>query len=265
MGNEVLKNGVWGFSPDRDNAKSVAMLFGATGQTQRITGVMADYSATVAAIQTVSLFKSTSTTDTGPVTTPTLARGSTDTAVASIAFQYAIAKTMYQKAAVAAGTALAAGTIPTNKWGIYLFSINAAGTIVSTAGAANFTTGYATEAAAIAALPATPGTTSPASSASMGYVTVQTKVGSPFIGGTDSLAGGAAGNIANATNYTNTTALAPTTVLLPAHRWNFTNGPFYWNYPTIVRGDPGGAVSAELQASGTGGTTGRIILLGYAD
>lgn len=138
------------------------------------------------------------------LTSPELGIGSTKTNVANVAFDFqigaaaALVNTFKKKAAVAAGTALAAGTIPQDKWGLYLFSIAANGTITSTAAAANFTTGYATEAAAIAALPATP-----ASSAAMGYVTVQTKVGTTFIGGTDDLNGGAAGNIANATNYYN--------------------------------------------------------------
>ena len=125
-----------------------------------------------------------------------LSRGSTDTAVASTGFHYAISGVPYTKAAVAAGTALAAGTIPQDKWGAYLYSINAAGTVTSTAAAANFTTGYDNEAAAIAALPSTPG-----SSYAVGFVTVQTEVGSTFVGGTDALAGGASGNPANATNY----------------------------------------------------------------
>lgn len=125
-----------------------------------------------------------------------LSLGSTNTAVASTAFDYVLSGVAYSKAAVATGTALAAGTIPSNTWGVYRTSINSAGTIAFTAGAANFTTGYATEALAIAALPALP-----ASSWNMGYLTVQTKTGSAFIGGTDALAGGTGGNVANATNY----------------------------------------------------------------
>lgn len=136
---------------------------------------------------------------TGALTSPVLALGSTDTQVANSAFQYIVNGLDATKAAVAAGTALAAGTIPANTWGIYLFSINSSGTIAVAAGANNFSSGYASEAAAIAALPATP-----ANQASMGYVTVLTKVGSAFIGGTDSLKGGASGNIASQTNYYNT-------------------------------------------------------------
>lgn len=110
-----------------------------------------------------------------------LAIGSPTTTVANGAFNFDIAGTGYSKGAVA-GTALAAGTIPQNKWGIYRFSIVAGGTITVTAGAANFTTGYDSEALAIAALPALP-----ASSADMGYVTVMSTVSGGFVGGTSNL------------------------------------------------------------------------------
>jgi hypothetical protein len=130
--------------------------------------------------------------------------GGTDTSVSTVAFTYQIGaaagkfNTFKAKGAVAAGTALAAGTIPINKWGVYLFAIAANGTISCTAGAANFTAGYDSEALALAAVPATP-----ANEAAMLVVTVQTEVGSAFIGNTDALAGGASGNPANATNYYN--------------------------------------------------------------
>ncbi len=127
---------------------------------------------------------------------PALARGSTDRNVASGLIYYQIGGAFLTKAAVAAGTALAAGTIPQDKWGVYLFSIDNAGTISCAAGAANFSTGYASEAAAIAALPKTP-----ANQVSLGYITVKTKVGFTFVGGTDGLAGGASGNVASTTNY----------------------------------------------------------------
>ena len=125
-----------------------------------------------------------------------LSRGTTDTNVASSWFRFKIAGEYYSKNSVAAGTALAVGTIPQDKWGIYRFTIQTDGTITSTAAAANFTTGYTTEAVAIAALPAVPG-----GEEEMGYVTVQTKTGQTFVGGTDGLFGGSSGNVANATNY----------------------------------------------------------------
>lgn len=132
--------------------------------------------------------------DQGQVDTE-LAIGSTDTKVSSTAFQYEINKIGYYKAAVAAGTALAAGTIPASTWGLYLFSIDSAGAITCTPAAANFTTGYATEALAIAALP-----TTPTGEASMGYITVLASA-STFVGGTDALEDGTGGNPATTTNY----------------------------------------------------------------
>jgi hypothetical protein len=110
-----------------------------------------------------------------------LALGSTHTNVANGAFTFAIAGTGYSKIAVPIGTALAAGTIPQNKWGIYRFSIVAGGTITVTPGSANGT-GYGSEALAILALPALP-----ASSADMGYVTVMSTVSGGFQEGTSNL------------------------------------------------------------------------------
>lgn len=124
-----------------------------------------------------------------------LSIGSTDTRIASAAFPYLLGGTNYSKTAVAAGTALPAGTIPASQWGVYRVSINTAGTIAITAGAANYTTGYASEALAIAALPAVP-----AGEWNVGYVTVQASA-STFIAGTDALQGGASGNPATTTTY----------------------------------------------------------------
>ena len=126
-----------------------------------------------------------------------LSRGSTDTAVASSAFTYQYGQVQYSQAAVATGTALPTGTIPMDQWGVFGVSIKASPTLITvTAGAANFTTGYASEAAAIAALPATP-----SGQWSMGYFTVKTGAGVTFVDGTDALAGGASGNPASTTNY----------------------------------------------------------------
>lgn len=127
----------------------------------------------------------------------TLSRGTTATQVATTGFNYNItAGAPLIKGPVIAGTALASGTVPTNKWAIYLYSIDGSGVISSTAGSANFTTGYVDEATAIADMPATPGGT-----CRLGYVTLLTYSGQPFIGGTDALYGGTGGNPASATNY----------------------------------------------------------------
>jgi len=95
-----------------------------------------------------------------------------------------------------AETALAAGTVPADKWGLWLVSVQPDGTLRTTGAAANGTTGYNTEALAIAAKPATP-----AGDVAVGYFTVLTAVGQPFVADTDALQGGAAGNPSSDTNY----------------------------------------------------------------
>jgi hypothetical protein len=99
---------------------------------------------------------------------------------------------------VAAQTAQAfgaLGTIPASTWGIIAIDRVAAGTTTFASGAANYTTGYATEALAIAAVPA-----KTAAKARVGYVTVLASA-STWIAGTDALAGGTGGNPATTTNY----------------------------------------------------------------
>jgi hypothetical protein len=193
-----LSDNVW-----QDNSTAITV----AAQTQRL-GYSAKYESTIAEVRavtgvdtpcTASLLTANSIaalTSQSPAGVTLLSRGTTDTKVASAAFDYILSGVAYSKAAVAAGSALAAGTIPQDTWGVYRFSINSAGTVAVTAGAANFTTGYATEALAVAALPAVP-----AASWNMGSATIQTKVGATFIGGTDGLTGGSSGNVANATNY----------------------------------------------------------------
>lgn len=89
---------------------------------------------------------------------------------------------------------LPAGTVPANTWAGYRVTMNVLGGVV-TAAAANYTTGYASEAAAIAAIPA------PANNEwDVGYFTVQAQAGSAWIAGTHSLATGAT-TPALTTNY----------------------------------------------------------------
>lgn len=127
-----------------------------------------------------------------------LGRGSTDTAIGSGAFRFIITgqAATEAKAAVAAGTAIGAQTVPADTWAVYSLDIATGGTITVTAGAANATTGYASEAAAIAACPARV-----TAKARMGYITVKTASGLAWIAATDGLAGGSSGNVASITNY----------------------------------------------------------------
>lgn len=109
---------------------------------------------------------------------------------------FTVAPVATTKAAVAAGTAIGAQTVPADQWALYRLSINAAGTITVTPAAANATSGYANEAAAIAAIPALP-----AGGTDMGHITVKTMTATAWIAATDALAGGTSGNEASTTNY----------------------------------------------------------------
>ena len=125
-----------------------------------------------------------------------LSMGSTNTQLATTAFQFSIAGVPATKAAVAAGTALGAlGTIPASTWGLIAVDVVAAGTLSYVSAAANYTTGYASEAAAIAANPAVT-----AAKARVGYITVLASA-STWVAGTDALATGTGGNPATTTHY----------------------------------------------------------------
>lgn len=122
--------------------------------------------------------------------------GSTDTRVGTAAMTFAIAGVPVIKAADAAGTAFGAlGTIPASKWGLITLEVVAAGTVTFSSAAANYTTGYDTEAAAIAAMP--PRVTV---KARVGYITILASA-STWVAATDALAGGSSGNPATTTNY----------------------------------------------------------------
>ena len=125
-----------------------------------------------------------------------MGRGSTDTAVATGKLTAVFGGVPESKAAVTTGLAPTAETVPADTWAIYAIDMVTGGTLSVVPGAANATTGYATEAAAIAALP--PRITA---KARLGYYTVKTAVGLAWIGGTDALAGGTTGNEASLTYY----------------------------------------------------------------
>lgn len=89
----------------------------------------------------------------------------------------------------------ALGTIPASKWGVIALDRVAAGTLTYVSGAANYTTGYATEALAIAAEPA-----KTANKARTGYITILASA-SGWVAGTDALQGNTGGNPATTTHY----------------------------------------------------------------
>ncbi len=139
------------------------------------------------------------------ISTGTLAVGSSDTNLATAQQTIAINGVPVVVAAQTNQSFGALGTVPANTWAVVGVERVAAGTTTFTSGAANYTTGYATEALAIAALPA-----QSADKVRVGYVTVQADAADPFIFATDALAGGATGNPAQATNFYNTTGVADT-------------------------------------------------------
>jgi hypothetical protein len=96
----------------------------------------------------------------------------------------------------------ALGTIPASTWGLIAVERVAAGTTTFVSASANYTTGYATEAAAIAAMPAIT-----ANRVRIGYVTILASA-STWVAGTDALAGGTGGNPATTTNYYNAVGAA---------------------------------------------------------
>lgn len=158
------------------------------------------------------------TTD-GVLTATALSRGTTVT-LATTALTITIAGVPVLVAAQTAQAFGALGTIPASTWGIVAVDAVAAGTITFVSASANYTTGYTTEALAVAAAPA-----KTANKARIGYITILAS-SSGFVFATDSLAGGATGNPATTTNYYNIpsplelTAPSANLVTLGAVQWN---------------------------------------------
>lgn len=112
-----------------------------------------------------------------------LAIGTTKPRIATGAFSFVIATATYDKAAVAAGTALTAETVPQNLFGAVALDIGADGTIDCVVPATNGnTTGYATAALATAALPAVA-----ADHVRIGSATVSSSEAGGFVIGTTNL------------------------------------------------------------------------------
>lgn len=135
--------------------------------------------------------------DCGPITTSTPTIGTTVT-IATPASYICILGVQTTVAAETAKAFGSLGTIPNGLWGLIAIERIADATTSFVSAAANYSTGYATEALAIAAMPART-----ASKAVTGYITVQAAaVAAGWIAGTDALAGGTGGtNPAQTTNY----------------------------------------------------------------
>jgi len=100
-----------------------------------------------------------------PVSTAGLAIGSTADLVSSIAFQFSVGGIVYNKAALAVGTAPGNDVIPQSTFGACAFDIGVDGTVDAVEATAN-ATGYASAVLAAAGIPA-----AAAGHARMGYVT----------------------------------------------------------------------------------------------
>ena len=133
--------------------------------------------------------------DAGCISTSTPSIGTTVT-VACSASRIQVAGVQADLAAETAKAFGALGTIPTTTWGLIVLERIANGTTSFVSAAANYTTGYATEALALAAMPARS-----ANKAAVGYVTVYASHASGWVAGTDALTGGTGGNPAGTTNY----------------------------------------------------------------
>lgn len=102
----------------------------------------------------------------------------------------------FQNIAAVAGTAFPAGTIPASQYGAYRVIVANGGAVTVQAATANYTTGYASAAAALAGLPSYTLSTH----WSLGTIVVQAS-GATWVAGTDALTGGTSGNPATATTY----------------------------------------------------------------
>lgn len=168
------------------------------------------------------------------ISTPTLAIGTTPTAVSNIAFQYVINGTVYSKAAVAAGTAPGNDVIPLGTYGAVALDIGADGTI-DVIEAGDNATGYASAALAIAGIAAVA-----ADHVRMGTVTV-IKSDGDFTFGTTEL------SAANVTEvYTSTTPETFNKIWEGTVAGATGYGGRNWTYPVRC------AEGIHLSLSGTG-------------
>lgn len=146
-----------------------------------------------ALLDALALYLTNSTSD-YPMTTAVPTIGTTVT-MATPAQTIIIAGVQTAITAETAKAFGALGTIPASTWGLIAIDRVAAATTTFVSAAANYTTGYATEALAIAANPA-----KTANKARTGYITIKAS-SSGWVAGTDALAGGTGGNPATTTNY----------------------------------------------------------------
>lgn len=131
-----------------------------------------------------------------PLSTGALSNGTTVTL--ATALQTIYVNGVYASVAAQTGQAFGAlGTIPEATWGLIKVQRVAAGTTTFVSAAANYTTGYASEADAIAAMPATT-----ADRVAIGFITILAGAGG-WVAGTSGMTGQTGGTPATATNFYN--------------------------------------------------------------
>lgn len=168
-------NFVFGFQPQKIKVVSDA-LPGVELNWQRLSTKASTYSGVWAAPKGIL----SGPVGSGLLKSPAPGIGSTTDQVATGAFNFMINGVTYHKAAVAAGTAPAATTVPDGKFGLFGFEIGADGTIDNNDAADN-ATGYATAALALAALP-----DASANHTMIAYIIVEAD-GADFVGATTAL------------------------------------------------------------------------------
>lgn len=132
---------------------------------------------------------------TRPLGNPTFAIKTNFDVQNTTAYDFAIAGTLYTDATSGTCDTGTAQHMTSGHWNVMLISVDTSGALTGTW--APGTTGYATEALAIAKLPNVP-----AGECAVGYVTVQAGAAT-FTAGTDALTGGTGGTVAATTTYYN--------------------------------------------------------------
>ena len=136
----------------------------------------------------------------------TLSTGTTPEQIATDAFSYVIDGTLYEKAAVPAGTAFSAadtintGTATGTFWGVWLVQINTAGTISTKPGGGLSDQVYESEDEALEVLP-----DPDSGNASVGYLTIAATADSAWTAQTDDITSGS--DNTSVTFYNTTTTL----------------------------------------------------------
>lgn len=246
-------------SIDTDNGVAVALFPATTANDKNyLAGAIIHFSgAPTAGAKKITVRKGTNASGNGISVASAGSRDATDTKVQAAVFTFFIGANQPEARAAATAIALPAGTVPTDTFAGFILSAAHGGALTLTAAALNFTTGYVSEALAKAALDAV----LPSTDAEVFRFTLKTKVGSPFVCGTDALFGGASGNVASATTFYNA-AITLTFWFSIRHDFSLA-GELALPLPSLIHSNEKEAISVEVEASGTGGVLGQVVAFGF--